>query len=106
MQLNEQNFKQEVEDSIDPVLVDFFAQWCGPCQLMAPIIEELAEEYKGKNIKIAKLNIDENSKIAEKYNVMSIPTIILFDKGKVISQIVGYCSKEDLKQLIDKNTHL
>jgi len=105
MQLNEQNFKQEVEDSSDPVLVDFFAPWCGPCQLMAPIIEEIIEEFKGKKIKIAKLNIDENIKIAEKYNVMSIPTIILFDKGKVVSQIVGYCSKEDLKQLIDKNIH-
>jgi len=102
MQLNEQNFRQEVEDSIDLVLVDFFAPWCGPCQLMAPIIEELAKEYQGKSIKIAKLNIDENSKIAEKYSIMSIPTISLFDKGKVIDQVIGYCAKEDLRQLIDK----
>jgi len=103
MQLTDQNFKQEVEDFNGLVLVDFFAPWCGPCQLMAPIIEELVNEYQGKQIKIAKLNIDENNKTAGEYNIMSIPTILLFEKGKVINQIVGYCAKEDLKRLVDKH---
>ena len=76
-----------------PVLVDFFATWCGPCRMMAPVIEELAEEYDGK-VKIGKLDVDENSDIAARYGVMSIPTIILFKNGEVFSKSVGLQDKE------------
>lgn len=103
MIFNKDNFKQEVEDSVDPVLVDFFATWCGPCQMMAPIIDEMIAEYKGKKVKIGKLNIDENQEIASKYNVMSIPTFLVFKNGKVTERKTGYCAKEELAQIIDKN---
>lgn len=104
MIFNKDNFKQEVEDSADPVLVDFFATWCGPCQMMAPIIEEMINEYKDKKVKIGKLNIDENQEIAVKYNVMSIPTFLIFKNGKAVDRKTGYCTKEELAQLIDKNS--
>lgn len=103
MIFNKDNFKQEVEDNSGLVLVDFFASWCGPCQMMGPIIEEMINEYKDKNIKIGKLNIDENQEITSKYNVMSIPTFLIFKNGKVIAKKAGYCSKEELAELIDKN---
>ncbi len=103
MQLTDQNFKKEVEEANKLVLVDFFATWCGPCKLLVPIIEELIEEYKDKEIKIGKLDIDDNKEMAEKYNIMGIPTLILFKQGKIIEQVSGFQTKEDLKQLIDKN---
>ena len=103
MIFNKDNFKQEVEDNAGLVLVDFFAPWCGPCQMMAPIIDEMVNEYKDKGIKIGKLNIDENQEIASKYGVMSIPTFLVFKDGKVIDKKVGYGDKEELVQLIDKN---
>jgi thioredoxin 1 len=104
MQFTDQNFAQEIEQSKDLVLVDFFAEWCGPCRVMGPIIEELAEEFKGKEgIKIGKLNIDESSETAQKYNVMSIPTLILFKDGQKIEQLVGLQDKDSLKDLISKN---
>lgn len=104
MQFTEQNFVQEVEQGKGLVLVDFFAEWCGPCRVMGPIIEELFEEFKGKEgIKIGKLNIDESSKTAQKYNVMSIPTLILFKDGQKIEQLVGLQDKDSLKNLIIKN---
>ncbi|MDO8668307.1 MAG: thioredoxin [bacterium] len=103
MIFNKDNFKQEVEDSADPVLVDFFATWCGPCQMMAPIIDEMITEYKDKKVKIGKLNIDENQEIASKYNVMSIPTFLVFKNGKVVAKKAGYCDKEELAQLISKS---
>ena len=100
---NKNNFKHEVENSTNPVLVDFFATWCGPCQMMAPIIDEMVNEYKDKGIKIGKLNIDENQEIAFKYNVMSIPTFLIFKNGKVVAKKAGYCNKEELIQLIDQS---
>jgi thioredoxin 1 len=103
MIFNKDNFKQDVEDSTDLVLVDFFAPWCGPCQMMAPIIDEMVNEYKDKGVKIGKLNIDENQEIASKYNIMSVPTFLLFKDGKAIVKKAGYCGKEELAQLIDKN---
>ena len=102
MQLTDQNFQQEIEQYQGIAVVDFFAPWCGPCQLMAPMIEELIKEYQDKNIKIAKINIDENKTTAQKFNIMSIPTIYLFKNGKVIERIIGYTTKEDLKELINK----
>jgi len=104
MQVTDQTFKQEVEEFNGTVLVDFFAQWCGPCRTLAPIIEELEKDYENNNqVKIAKVNIDESKDIASKYSVMSIPTLILFKNGEKAEEMVGVKSKEELKELIDKN---
>ncbi|MBD3281481.1 thioredoxin [Candidatus Uhrbacteria bacterium] len=94
------NFEQEALKAGEPVLVDFWAPWCGPCQMMAPVVDELAAEYEGK-VKIGKLNVDENQVIAGKYGIMSIPTMLLFKDGAVAEQFVGGMSKEDLKAKID-----
>ena len=93
------NFDADVLGSEIPVVVDFFATWCGPCRMMAPVIEELAEEYDGK-VKIGKLDVDENSDIAARYGVMSIPTIILFKDGEIFSKSVGLQDKEVLENAI------
>ena len=104
MQITNQNFKQEVEDFNGVVLIDFFAEWCGPCRTLGPIIEELTKEYEGNNkVKIFKLNIDEEKELAEKFNVMSIPTLILFKNGEKVKEVVGAKSKEELKELIENN---
>jgi len=101
--LTEANFESEVLSSDTPVLVDFWAPWCGPCQMMGPIIEELAHEYEGKPIKIGKLNVDENNAIAGQYKVMSIPTFLVFKGGEVVDQAVGGIQKDRLKEMIDKH---
>jgi len=104
MIFTDQNFTNEVEQAKGLVLVDFFAEWCGPCRVMGPIIEELAEEFKSKEgIKIGKLNIDGSAQTAEKYSVMSIPTLILFKDGKKIEQLVGLQDKDSLISLINQN---
>ena len=103
MIFNKDNFKLEVEDFIGLVLVDFFALWCGPCQLMSPIVEEIIKENKDKNVKIGKLNIDENQEVAAQYNIMSVPTFIIFKNGKMVDKKIGYGDKEELEQLIAKN---
>lgn len=95
------NFADEVLNSKIPVLVDFYATWCGPCQQQAPIVEELAGTYEGK-VKIGKLDVDEANEIAGKYRVMSIPTLILFKNGEVVQQWVGFQSREKLVQELDK----
>jgi len=96
------NFKKDVLGSDLPVLVDFWAAWCGPCKMIAPLIDELAKEYAGK-MRIGKVDVDANPKIATEYGVMSIPTIIFFKKGKVMSQLVGAVSKPGLKRKIEEN---
>ena len=96
------SFKKEVLESELPVLVDFWATWCGPCKALAPLIDELAKEYAGK-MKIGKVDVDTNPKIATQYGVMSIPTIIFFKKGKVMNQLVGGLSKPDLKRKLEEN---
>ncbi len=103
MILNKDNFKQEVEEFNGLVLVDFFAPWCGPCQMMAPIVEEMINENKDKNVKIGKLNIDENQDLAAKYNVMSIPSFLVFKNGKAVKQKTGYGDKAELIELIEKS---
>ena len=90
------NFEAEVINSDIPVLVDFFADWCGPCKMMAPIVEELAKSYEGK-IKVGKCNIDEEMDIAQKYRVMSIPTFIIFKGGEAVETSVGAMSKSELE---------
>ncbi len=99
---SDDNFKQEVLESDLPVLVDFWAPWCGPCRMIGPLVEELAAEYKGK-IKIGKLDVDSNSKVATTYGVMSIPTLIFFRGGKVMEQVVGALNKPELKRKIEAN---
>lgn len=101
--ITEANFDAEVLSSETPVLVDFWAPWCGPCQQMGPIIEELAHEYKEKGFKVGKLNVDENGVIGNKYRVMSIPTFIVFKGGQVVDQIVGGVQKERIKEMIEKH---
>lgn len=94
------DFEKEVLQSDKPVLVDFFADWCGPCKMMAPVVEQLAEELEGK-AKVGKLNIDENMDIAEKYRVMNIPTFLIFKDGQEKERIVGAVSKNELKNKLE-----
>lgn len=96
------NFNEEVLKSSTPVFVDFWAPWCGPCQIMGPIVEAMAKEYEGKNIKIGKCNVDENPEIASKYNIMSIPSFLVFKNGEAVDQVVGGVQKEKLTAMVDK----
>lgn len=98
IKLSSENFEKEVLKSEKPVLVDFYADWCGPCNAMAPVIEELDTELDGK-AKVGKINVDENSDIAVEYNVMSIPTLIIFKNGKEEKRLVGLRDKEELLKL-------
>lgn len=98
LKLSSEKFKEEVLNSEKPVLVDFYADWCGPCNAMSPVIEELAKELEGK-AKVGKINVDENSDIAVEYNVMSIPTLIVFKNGKEEKRLVGLRDKEELLSL-------
>ena len=99
----DQNFEEEVLKSDKPVLVDFFAVWCGPCQMMAPIIEELAKDM-GDKAKVGKLDVDANQETAGKYNVSSIPTLIFFKDGQEVERVMGVQSKEELEKKLDTLT--
>lgn len=99
--LTDQSFETEVLRSDLPMLVDFWAPWCGPCRLVGPVVEELAKEYDGK-LRVGKLNVDENSQTSAKYNIMSIPTLLVFKGGEVVKTIIGAQSKERLMQHIDE----
>lgn len=98
--LNSENFENEVLQSETPVLVDFWAQWCGPCKMLSPILDELAGEYAGK-VKIGKVDVDENQELSAQYSVLSIPTLLIFKDGKVQEQHVGLKGKPELKQALD-----
>ncbi|MGI6553712.1 MAG: thioredoxin [Bacillota bacterium] len=99
--LTDENFQMEVLDSDIPVLVDFWAGWCGPCRMIAPLVEQLAEEYRGK-IKVAKLDVDSYGEIAAQFDIMSIPTLILFNQGQLTGQLIGYQPKEALKKFVSQ----
>jgi len=103
IELNADTFEREVIDCELPVLVDCWAPWCQPCLIVAPIVEEVAKEYQGK-VKFCKLNVDENSDIAARYGIMSIPTLLIFKEGKVVDQIIGAVPKEMISEKLDKIT--
>lgn len=100
VEIKDANFVTVVLQAKTPVLVDFWAPWCGPCRMVAPVVEELAEEYEGR-VSFAKLNVDENPKIASQYGIMSIPTLILFRDGEPVSNIIGFRPKDELKKSLD-----
>ncbi len=102
MHLNESNFQQEVLEASMPVLVDFWASWCGPCKAIAPFVEAMAAEYQGK-LKVGKVNVDEVQELSVTYGIRSIPTLLFFKGGQVVDTAIGALAKNELKALIDKN---
>lgn len=100
VELTDQSFDQEVLNSDQPVLVDFWAEWCGPCRMVSPIVEELAGEYEGK-LKVGKVDVDSNPQVSMKYNIRSIPSLLIFKNGEVVDQIVGAVPKAQLKKQVD-----
>jgi len=98
---DEKSWQVDVVNSDIPVFVDFWAEWCGPCRMVSPVVEELSKDYEGK-VKFVKVNVDEANEIASKFNVFSIPTLIMLNKGEIISQQVGAASKESYKSMIDR----
>jgi thioredoxin len=101
-EFSDQNFEQEVLKSEQPVLVDFWAEWCAPCRMIASAVEAVAAEYAGR-AKVGKLNVDENQSVTSRYNIRSIPTLLVFKNGEIKEQLVGTTSKDNLAKLLDKN---
>src|SRR5512145_1871648 len=99
--VGDSNFDSEVLKSSVPVLVDFWAEWCGPCRMLAPTIEAIAQDYNGK-VRVAKLNVDENMETSMKYGVQSIPTLLLFKDGKVAGQLIGNLPRNNIERLLEK----
>lgn len=99
LKITSENYEEEVLNSKEKVLIDFYADWCGPCKMMAPVVEEVAEELEGK-IKVGKVNVDENQDLAMEYGVMSIPTLVVIENGKAVKTLVGFRSKQELKNLL------
>ncbi len=98
---NAKDWQIKVVDSAKPVFVDFWAEWCGPCRMVGPVVEELAKDYEGK-VEFVKVNVDEANELAAKYNIFSIPTLMLLNKGQVVAQQVGAASKESYKNMIER----
>jgi thioredoxin 1 len=100
IEVNDTDFSQKILESDLPCIVDLWAEWCAPCHFIAPILEEIAEEYDGK-LNVCKLNVDENPKTAAEYGIMAIPTLLIFNKGKLVDTIVGVKSKEEIKKTFE-----
>lgn len=98
--LTKNNFENEVLNYEGKVLVDFWASWCGPCKMIAPVVEEIADEFEGR-VKVGKVNVDEEAELSINYQVMSIPTILIFENGKVVNKAIGYRGKEELIELLN-----
>ena len=98
---SDENFENEVLNSETPVLVDFWAPWCGPCRIIAPVVEELSETYEGK-LKVGKLNVDDNQKTSMKFGIRSIPTLLVFKDGEVAEQIIGAVHKKEIERVVIK----
>ncbi|HVP65111.1 MAG TPA: thioredoxin [candidate division Zixibacteria bacterium] len=101
-EVTDANFDQEVLRSESPVLIDFWAAWCGPCRALAPVVDEIASSYQGR-VKVAKMDVDKNMSTPQRYGVRGIPTLLLFKGGQVREQIVGFVPKEQIAQALDKN---
>ncbi|MDR9387936.1 MAG: thioredoxin [Balneolaceae bacterium] len=100
IEFNDTNFATEVESADTPVLVDFWAEWCGPCRMVGPVVEELAGEYEGK-VKVGKVDVDNNPSVSMKYGIRSIPTLLIFKNGEVVDQVVGAVPKSTLQKQLD-----
>lgn len=101
LKITSENYEEEVLNAKERVLIDFYADWCGPCKMMAPVVEEVAEELAGK-IKVGKVNVDDNQDLAMEYGIMSIPTLVVIEDGKAIKTLVGFRSKQELKEILSK----
>lgn len=102
IEVTDENFKQEVLDSTVPVLLDFWAEWCGPCKMIAPVVEQLAAEFQGK-LKVGKVDVDSNQQTSMQFGIRSIPTLLIFKNGKVVEQIVGAVPKAALADKVSKH---
>tara|TARA_B100001105_G_C22242686_1_gene378955 strand:- start:280 stop:606 length:327 start_codon:yes stop_codon:yes gene_type:complete len=101
MEFNDQNFDSDVLKAEMPVLVDFWAVWCGPCKAIAPIVEEVANDYSGK-VRVGKMDVDSNNQVAMRYGIRSIPTLLLFSGGEVVDQVIGNVGKESIESMLSK----
>jgi thioredoxin 1 len=101
IEFTDDNFESEVIKSDKPVLVDFWAEWCAPCHMVSPVVEEIGRDY-AERLKVGKVNVDQNSKTASQYGIMSIPSLLFFKEGKVVDQVIGAVPKNHLKEKVDK----
>ena len=101
IEFNDQNFDSDVLEAGTPVLVDFWAVWCGPCKAIAPIVEEIANDYSGK-VKVGKMDVDLNNQVAMRYGIRSIPTLLVFNNGEVVDQVIGNVGKESIESMLNK----